>query len=229
MEQDHAAWLEEARLTALAGHFGTGKTELAVNMALALAEAGHRVTLADLDVVDPYFRSRERADLLARHGVGLIASSQLHVNADIPALPAQVQALFEPDAGFGILDVGGDPSGARVLARYRRGLEEAGVRLLCVVNANRPLTHTADQAIRYLEQIQATAGFPVGGLVNNTHLCGQTEPEDILRGAELARQVSRRTGVSLLCHAVRETLLPLLPPLPEPVFPIQLYMTKPWE
>lgn len=114
--------------------------------------------------------------------MGLIASSQLHVNADIPALPAQVQALFEPDAGFGILDVGGDPSGARVLARYRRGLEEAGVRLLCVVNANRPLTHTADQAIRYLEQIQATAGFPVGGLVNNTHLCGQTEPEDILRG-----------------------------------------------
>ena len=229
MELKHQSWLEAARLTALVGHFGTGKTEVSVNMALALAQLGHRVTLADLDIVDPYFRSRECEGLLEQGGVALIASSQAHINADVPALPAQVQALFEPQAGWGVLDIGGDPSGARVLARYRSGLTEAGVRLLCVLNANRPLTDTPEKAILYLEQIQHSARLPVAGLVNNTHLCGQTEPADVLAGAELTRAVSAQTGIPLVCHTVVHGLVPLLPPMGEPVFPITLYMKKPWE
>lgn len=229
MEQGIRCWLEASRLTALVGHFGTGKTEAAINMALALAELGHRVTLADLDIVDPYFRSRERAELLLRGGVQLITSSQAHINADVPALPAQVQALLEPDSGFGVLDVGGDASGARVLSRYRTALLNAKVRLLCVLNANRPLTDTPARAITYLNQIQDSARLPVTGLINNTHLCGRTEPKDVLAGAELARAVSAQTGIPLVCHMAQKALLPLLPPLAEPVFPIQLYMTKPWE
>lgn len=229
MELEGSSWIDAVRLTALVGHFGTGKTEVSVNMALALAELGHKVTLADLDVVDPYFRSRECAELFARRGVGLITSSQACVNADVPALPAQVQALFEPEAGFGVLDIGGDASGARVLARYRTGLRKAGVRLLCVLNANRPMTDTAEKAVTYLQEIQAAAGLPIAGLVNNTHLCGQTAPQDILAGAELAHRVSDQTGIPLLCHTAVQNVRHLLPPMDEPVFPIRLYMKKPWE
>ena len=229
MKLEQWSWLEGARLTALVGHFGTGKTEVSVNMALALAELGHRVTLADLDVVDPYFSSRECAALFARRGVGLITSSQACVNADVPALPAQVQALFEPDSGFGVLDIGGDASGARVLARYHTGLVQAGARLLCVLNANRPLTNTPEKAIAYVEQIQEAARLPITGLVNNTHLCSQTTPEDVLAGADLAHKVSARTGVPLLCHTAVQDVLNRLPPMDEPIFPITLYMKKPWE
>lgn len=229
MTLEHNSWLEEVRLTALVGHFGTGKTEVSVNMALALAKLGHKVTLADLDVVDPYFRSRECAALFAQRGVGLIASAQACVNADVPALPAQVQALFEPDSGFGILDIGGDASGARVLARYHTGLTRAGVRLLCVLNANRPFTATPEKAAAYVEQIQNAAKLSITGLINNTHLCGQTTPQDVLAGAELARTVSQRTGIPLLCHTAVREVIHALPPLDEPVFPITLYMKKPWE
>ena len=229
MMLEHNSWLEDARLTALVGHFGTGKTEVSVNMALALAELGRPVTLADLDVVDPYFRSRERAALFAQHGVGLITSSQACVNADVPSLPAQVQALFEPESGFGILDIGGDASGARVLARYHTGLMRAGVRLLCVLNANRPLTDTPEKAAAYVERIQEAAKLSITGLVNNTHLCGQTTPQDVLLGGKLAQTVSQRTGIPLLCHTAVREVIHLLPPMEEPVFPITLYMKKPWE
>lgn len=229
MELDHSPWLEGARLTGVVGHFGTGKTELAVNMALALAGRGRRVALADLDIVDPYFRSRECRQVLEGRGVALITSSQACADADVPAVPAQVQALFEPQGGFGILDLGGDASGVRVLARFRRGFLQAGGRLLCVVNGSRPLSDTADKALSYLEQIQDAAGLPIDGLVNNTHLCDRTREEDILFGAELAREVSRRTGIPLVCHMVRRELISRLPPMDEPVFPITLYMKKPWE
>lgn len=229
MKRTQRSWLEGARLTALVGHFGTGKTEVSVNMALALAELGYRVTLADLDVVDPYFRSRECGELFARRGVGLITSSQACVNADVPSLPAQVQALFEPDSGFGVLDIGGDASGSRVLARYHTGLVQAGTRLLCVLNANRPLTNTPEKAVAYMEQIQTAAKLPITGLVNNTHLCGQTTPEDVLSGADLARAVSQRTNIPLLCHTAVQTVIDHLPAMAEPVFPITLYMKKPWE
>lgn len=125
MKLEQWSWLEGGRLTALVGHFGTGKTEVSVNMALALTELGHRVTLVDLDVVDPYFRSRECAALFAQRGVGLITSSQACVNADVPSLPAQVQALFEPDSGFGdqgVMSIGKNLAEAGV----EEGLEVPG-------------------------------------------------------------------------------------------------------
>lgn len=222
-------WRASHRLTAVAGHFGSGKTEFAVNLALSLAADGLPATLADLDVVDPYFRSRERADLLEQAGVQLITTSQACMDADVPSLPPEAMSLFDSGGRYGVLDIGGDPSGARVLARYRRRLQQSGGRLLCVVNANRPLTDTPDKALDYLEQIRDTAGLPIDGLVNNTHLCHLTQREDILAGARLAEEVSRRSGVPVLCHAVPAALAHGLPGLGAPVFPMELYMKKPWE
>ena len=147
------------RLTLVTGHYGTGKTEFSVNLALALAEAGERAALADLDIVNPYFRSRERRELLEAAGVRLIAASQALADADVPALPAELHAVLEDRSVRGVLDVGGDPSGARVLARYRPRILKEDYQLLCIVNAARPEVRTAERSAEYLRAIEAVAGL----------------------------------------------------------------------
>ena len=161
------------RLTIVTGHYGTGKTEFSVNLALALAKEGRPVALADLDIVNPYFR------------------------------------------------------GARVLARYRpRSLGE-DYQLLYVVNGNRPEVRTAESSARYLREIEAVAGLACTGLVNNTHLCGETTPEDVRQGAALAEEVSRLTGVPVVCHVAEARFRDQLENLT--LFPIEIRMKKPWE
>ena len=215
------------RLTIVTGHYGTGKTEFSVNLALALAAEGARTALADLDIVNPYFRSREQKELLEAAGVWVVATSQALADADVPALPAELHAVLEDRAVRGVLDVGGDPSGARVLRRYRPRILREDYQLLYVVNAARPEVRTAESSAEYLRGIEAVTGLRCGGLVNNTHLCGETGPEDIREGAALAEEVSRLTGVPVVCHAAegrfREALVDLDP------FPMEIRMKKPWE
>ena len=215
------------RLTLVTGHYGTGKTEFSVNLALALAEAGERTALADLDIVNPYFRSRERRELLEAAGVRLIAAAQALADADVPALPAELHALLEDRTVRGVLDIGGDPSGARVLARYRPRIVKEDYRLLYVVNAARPEVRTAERSAEVLRAIETVTGLACTGLVNNTHLCGETTAEDVREGAALAEEVSRLTGIPVACHAAesrfREALKDLDP------FPMEIRMKKPWE
>ena len=209
------------RLTLVTGHYGTGKTEFSVNLALALAEAGERTALADLDIVNPYFRSREAA------GVRLIATPQALADADVPALPAELHALLEDRTVRGVLDIGGDPSGARVLARYRPRIVKEDYRLLYVVNAARPEVRTAERSAEVLRAIETVTGLACTGLVNNTHLCGETTAEDIREGAALAEEVSRLTGIPVACHAAEARFLEALKDL-DP-FPMEIRMKKPWE
>ena len=215
------------RLTIVTGHYGTGKTEFSVNLALALAREHPDVTLADLDIVNPYFRSRERKALLAQHGVTLISSSQACTDADVPSLPPQLLGLLDDPSRRGVLDIGGDPVGARVLARFRPRIAKEDHQLLFVLNANRPEVRQRDDAIRYLRSIEAVTGLSCTGIVNNTHLCGETTAEDIRKGAVLAAAVAEETGIPLLCHTALETLAGELEDLP--LFPIRIYMKKPWE
>lgn len=229
LEQSPNSYGDDTRLTVVVGHFGSGKTEVSINLALHLAERHDPVALADLDVVDPYFRSRECADLFAKRGIRLISSSQTCADADIPSMPPEVQALTDDPSLYGVLDIGGDASGARVLARYRHRLKACGARVLCVINANRPLTDTAEKTIRYIRSIEAASGMPIHGLVNNTHLCDKTELEDILTGAALAGEVSAETGIPLFFHAVSKKLAAQAGKYVKPVFPLELYMKKPWE
>lgn len=215
------------RLALITGHYGTGKTEFAVNLALALAGEGERVALADLDIVNPYFRSRERRELLEAAGVRLIATPQALADADVPALPAELHALLEDRSVRGVLDIGGDPSGARVLARYRPRIVREDYQLLYVVNANRPEVRTAERSVEVLRAIEAVTGLRCTGLVNNTHLCGETGPEDVREGALLAGEVSRLTGVPVVCHAAEARFADSLRDLE--LFPMELRMKKPWE
>lgn len=217
------------RLTIVTGHYGTGKTEFSVNLALALAARGENVTLADLDIVNPYFRSRERKTLLQEHGVKLISSSQACSDADVPSLPPQIFSLFENRDIRGVLDIGGDPAGARVLARFRPRILQEDYQLLYVLNANRPEVRRAESAVEYLRNIEAVTGLTCTGIVNNTHLCGETRPEEIRKGAALAAQVSEMTGIPVICHVAHEKFAEELQDLPQSVFPITIKMKKPWE
>ena len=200
-----------------------------MNLALAMAAEGQRVMVADLDIVNPYFRSRERRDTLAQAGVQLISSSQACADADVPSLPAELLTIFENRDLRGILDIGGDPVGARVLARFRPKILAEDYQLIYVLNAHRPEVREAENAIAYLRGIEAATGLPCTGIVNNTHRCGETTAADIRKGAVLSAEVSRQTGIPVLCHVAVERLANQLSDLPETVFPITIQMKKPWE
>ena len=217
------------RVSIITGHYGTGKTEFAVNLALAMAGEGTSVILADLDIVNPYFRSRERRSLLEEAGVRLISSSQACSDADVPALPAELLTILEDRSLRGVLDIGGDPVGARVLARFQPKIVQEDYQLIYVLNANRPEVRDREKAISYLRGIEATTGLACTGIVNNTHLCGETTEDEIRKGAALAAEVSKETGIPVLCHVAEEKFVSALSNLPETVFPITIKMKKPWE
>lgn len=217
------------RISIIVGHYGTGKTEFAVNLALDLAEAGHKVMLADLDIVNPYFRSRERRTVLNEAGIRLISSSQACADADVPSLPPDIFAVFENRDVRGVLDIGGDPVGARVLARFQPKIVQEDYQLLFVLNANRPEVRTTEAAISYLRSIEAITGLTCGGIINNTHLCGETTPEEILKGARLAEAVSAKTGIPVVCHVAEKRFIQDESLAELTLFPIDIYMKKPWE
>ena len=217
------------RIQIITGHYGSGKTEFAVNLALTMAKEGKRTALADLDIVNPYFRSYEQRERLEQAGVEVIVTS-CNGMADIPAINPAVLRIFEDNSLHGVLDIGGDPIGARVLARFAPKLAQTEFDLLLVLNANRPETNTVDRAIAYLRAIEAECRQKATGNVNNTHLCGQTTPEEVLRGAELAKAVSLETGLPVVCHTAHRPFVPALQgKTAEPLFPMELYMKKPWE
>jgi len=224
-----AATLFPHRISIITGHYGTGKTEFSVNLALALIREREQVMLADLDIVNPYFRSREQRPLLESAGVRVISSSQACSDADVPSLPPELLAILENREITGVLDIGGDPVGARVLARFRPRIQMEDYQLIYVINANRPEVRTPETAIDYLRSIEAITGLTCTGLVNNTHLCGETTADQIRKGAALAAAVSEQTGLPILCHTAEQRLAEELSDLPQPVFPISIHMKKPWE
>lgn len=229
MEKRTDAWLDGVRLHVLVGHPGSGKTEFAVNLALELARLERPVALADLDTVNPYFRSRERQDLLEQQGIRLVSNSRLCADADVPSVPAELNTLLEDENLCSVLDIGGGPGGARILSRYRFRLAQQDLRICFVLNANRPATATPEGALESLREIETAIGLPVTHIVHNTHLCGETGEEDIRFGAEVAEKTAKAAGIPVLCHVVHHTLAEKVSDLREPVFPVRLYMNKPWE
>ena len=219
------ARLAEKKRIIITGHYGSGKTEFAVNLALALAAEEKRVALADLDIVNPYFRSRERKALLAEKGIRLIATSQACTDADVPSLPADIFTTFADTELVTVYDVGGDPAGARVLARFAPQFSALGYEMLFALNANRPQTATAKAAEGYLRQIESVSGLTVTGIVDNTHLCRETTEHDLAKGRALADETASLTGLPVICHAVERRLAAG----EADIFPMEIYMKNPWE
>lgn len=200
--------LFDRRFLVLVGNYGSGKTELALN--LALAAAGKKsTTLVDLDIVNPYFRSGEKAQELREAGVRVLMPSFALSTVDIPALPAEIQSVFITPSDRVIFDVGGDDTGAAALGRYapsfRQFREETTVAL--VVNAMRPLTQTAEDAAELGHRIEQRGRMRIDVVINNTNLAERTTPEMLLQGHETACGAARLLGADCVVDAGLPELL----------------------
>jgi hypothetical protein len=193
-----------ARVTIMVGHFGSGKTEIAVNGALEAAREGAPVALVDLDVVKPYFRSRAARALLAEHGVRLVAPEGENIFADLPIIVPQIRSLLKDPASKVLMDAGGDDTGARVLGSLADVIPVAETAHLLVLNFRRPFTDSVESAVTMVREIEAAARLRVTGLVSNTHLMGLTTPEVVLEGYELARATGETLGLPVVAVTVDE-------------------------
>jgi hypothetical protein len=186
------------RVTLFCGHYGSGKTNIAINYAHRLLEKGLPVSIGDLDVVNPYFRTKDSAAALAEEGIGLVVSPFANSNVDFPALPKEIYALVADRSTHVVMDVGGDDRGALALGRWTGDiLAEGDYDMLAVVNASRPLTRTPADAVATLREIEAAAGIPFTGVVNNTNLGQQTRPEDVAASVSYAQTVADTLGVQV--------------------------------
>jgi hypothetical protein len=176
----------ESRVTVLVGHFGSGKTEIALNGATDLAARGVAVTLADLDVVKPYFRSRSARELLADQGIELLAPSGPNIHADLPIIVPEIRSRLRRSDRRLIIDVGGDDVGARVVGSLSDVVPRDETECLLVLNFNRPSTPDAETAADMVRRIEAVGRLPVTGLVSNTHLMHETTAEIVLDGVNKA-------------------------------------------
>lgn len=215
----------------LVGGYGSGKTEVTVNLALQLAAAGRRVEVADLDIVNPYFRSRQVRQLMEEHGIRVVVPPGAQAHADLPIVLPEIRGMLHPRQGTNVLfDVGGDDVGARVLSSLRPALGDAPYELWQVVNANRPFTDSVAGCQAMRRAVEGSSRLRVTGLVANTHLIDETTPEGILAGWRLVQAVARETGLPVRCVAVLEGLVddPALAAIDAPMLRLVRRMLPPW-
>lgn len=219
----------DKRLRFVVGHYGSGKTEFSINYAIKLAQEGKKVALADLDVVNLYFRSREKTEVLEKLGVKVIGGSIKASAIDIPAISAEIVTPMQDKSYEAIIDVGGDPTGARTLGRYKEYFIDGDYDMFFVLNANRPETQTVDKVMEYLKKIEDTARAKVTGIINNTHMLKSTTVSDVLKGQELAEKISENLDIPIKYISVIENVAKKLPKnLQGEIFPITLYMREDW-
>ena len=215
--------MDSKRITLFAGHYGSGKTNIALNYALWLRGQGLAVTVADLDIVNPYFRTKDGADILSARGIRLISSEYANSNVDLPALPGEAYALVDDRSVHGVIDVGGDDRGALALGRYVPGIrEENDYEMLFVVNKARPLTRTAEDALRVMREIEDACALPFTAVVNNTNLGPATTAEYVLASADYAAEIAARAGLGVTMTCAMEKLSPELKDKVSNYFPISI-------
>ena len=215
--------MEHKRLTLFAGHYGSGKTNIAVNYALALAKEGKAVCIADLDIVNPYFRTKDSAAVLEKAGVELISPQFANTNVDLPALPAEAYKLVTDRSTYAIMDIGGDDRGAYALGRYVPSiLEENNYRMVFVANCYRPLTRTPEEALEVMAEIEAACGLKFTDIVNNSNLGSETTPETVLNSVAYIEKLSQISGLPLFATSVEASVAMALPEFIGPVISMQL-------
>ena len=211
------------RLTILCGHYGSGKTNIAVNMAYDLRAQRDNVAVADLDIVNPYFRSKDSESDFREKGIRLICSEFASSNVDLPSMPADLYSITDDRSLSVILDIGGDDRGAYALGRLRGAiLKENDYDMYMVVNRYRPLTPDAPSVMEVMHEIEAACGIPFTGIVNNSNIARETTAREVLGSMAFAQEVSRMSGLPLVCTTVTEELYDELKDRINPLFSLTL-------
>ncbi len=218
----------EKRVTVVCGHYGTGKTNLSINLALDCAKNGEEVTLIDLDIVNPYFRSADYADVLTRNGVKVVGPNFANTNLDTPSLPGAVRDTISEGSRV-IVDVGGDDAGATALGVYSKTLLEAEPDMIYVINRYRSMTTRADEAVQILDEIERTSHLKATCVANNSHLKQDTTEGTILDSMGFAEEVSVATGLPLRFTTTPRRLdFTRLNNIPN-IYPVDVLVRAPWE
>lgn len=240
-KRENKFFVPRKQLIMVVGNYGSGKTEVSVNLAISLRRQGRKVQIADLDIVNPYFRCREARMLMRSMDIRVVVPPGEQVSADLPIVLPEIAGMLSPREGeISIFDVGGDDVGARLLSSFAKSLdkiaraqgenEEPPYELLQVINARRPFTDTVEGCLSMRNAIEGSSRLKVTGLIGNTHLMDETSPQTILEGWALTKEVSRRSGLPVAFVAVMENLKGAgeLGAIDSQLFYLKRYMLPPW-
>ena len=199
--------MQDKRITIFCGHYGSGKTNLAVNYAFYLKNKGYEVVVSDLDIINPFFRTKDSEEEFKEAGIELISSEYANSSLDIPTIPAEMQRVFEDKSFCAVLDVGGDERGSVALGRFSPMIkEENNYNMVFVVNFYRPLTRTAQEALSMLRMIEDVTGLKFSSIINNSCLGVHTTAEDVLSTIPMAQELSVLSNVPVAATSVQKSL-----------------------
>lgn len=217
------------KFTIIYGHYGCGKTNLSLNLALSLAREGNSVTLVDLDIVNPYFRSSDYKALFNGLDVEVVSPQFAGTNLDLPSLPAEIYSVFNQFGRYVVMDIGGDDAGAYALGRFAgqvENLEE--YEAYYVVNKYRALTQTPQEASQLLSEIEAASRVKATGVINNSHLQGLTTAENILDSVPYAKQTAQALSLPLVMTTAPENVAEELDGKVEGLYPVEVLVKPPF-
>ncbi|MGD2186223.1 MAG: cobalamin biosynthesis protein CbiA [Desulfobacterales bacterium] len=218
-------------IVVVVGNYGSGKTEISINLAVHRKRAGVDVRIADLDLVNPYFRTREAKGPLSEMGIEVVLPPDQYLQADLPILSPLVAGLIRQPAELTLLDVGGDDAGATILASLEDALKNRPIRVLQVVNPLRPFTETYEGCLKVRKEIEQAAKLAVDGIIGNANLIDETSADDIYEGYEFVNGLSEQSGLTLEFITVARELLPVIDKqrFSCPVLPIERQLVPPWK
>ncbi|HUS70277.1 MAG TPA: hypothetical protein VM075_05835 [Anaerolineae bacterium] len=219
------------RISIFTGRFGTGKTEVAINYALALAELDGSVTLTDMDVVTPYFRTRDMTERLKPRGVEVVAPADFARDIHLTAVSARIWGTLQNEDGFTVMDVGGDSQGTRAIGQFKALIERSGYIMYLVVNPYRPFNATVERIAQTVADIEANSRLETGALVSNPNLIADTTLQIVQDGHRLVEQAGEELGLPIAFLCVEERLLEggVEDLCAQPILPLARHFLPPWE
>ena len=211
------------RISIVTGHYGTGKTEFAVNLALELAKSHDNVMIADLDIVNPYFRTKDSLDELNDAGIKLISSEYANSNVDIPAIPQDMYSIVDDKSSHYIVDLGGDDRGAYALGRYADKIkEENDYDMFFVFNKYRPLTRDAESAFEVMKEIEDASKVKFTAIINNSNIGELTDAGAVLSSSEECNKLSFLSGIPVIFTTAEKSVCDSLNDFEGQLFPLSL-------
>lgn len=217
------------KIQIFSGHFGSGKTEVALNFAMNQKKLGKKVTIVDFDIVNPYFRTNDAKNVLTENGIKLIANDYASTNLDMPTVPLNILSVFEEDSVV-IFDVGGDDDGALALGQYKQYFDKYGYEMHFVVNTKRPLTESCEDLLEIAQRIEKASRLTFTDIYNNTNLSVLTDEKTLFSDYGEIEKLSQKMGIIIKKNCGIEAALGNVPEkLKDTVFKMNIFIPKPWE